>query len=221
MSTLRLHVRARGWETTLARVRLFGFTVHDDGKYTIDVERDGRKSRLHLIERIEIEASDPRDAWLLREALGGNWPARETYYLRRIADGDIVPVELRLGYCDNDAAALYVEHDMLDGRNERTPVDSVEELMDVLLPLGPTNSIGYHEARNKIVDAFERLRPKTWADVGVEDVDVIANYECHQVKPDHVAHARAGGLTTVHEIISGYGIPPFEGWIDNRSRFDQ
>ena len=221
MSALRLHVRARGWETTIARVRLFGFTVHDDGKYTIDVERDGRKSRLHLIDHIVIEASDPRDSWLLREAVGGDWPARETYYLRRITDGEIVPVEIRLGYYDNAAAALYVEHDMLDGRDERTAVNSVEQLMDVLLPLGPTNSIGYHAARNKIVDAFERLRPKTWADVGVADADVIADYERHQVTPNYVAHARAGGLTTVHEIISGYGIPPFEGWIDNRSRSDQ
>ena len=221
MSALRLHVRARGWETALARVRLFGFTIHDDGKYAIDVERDGRKSRLHLIEHIDIEASDPRDAWLLREAVGGDWPARETYYLRRIGDGEIIPVELRLGHYDNEAATLFVEHDMLDGRNERTPVNSVEDLMDVLLPLGPTNSIGYHAARNKIVDAFERLRPKTWADVGVEDADVIAEYERHQVSPNHVAHARAGGRITMNEIIAGYGIPPFEGWIDNRSLSDQ
>ena len=217
----RLYVRARGWDTALARIRLVGFTFHDDGKDAIDVVRDGRRSRMYLINRIAIEADDPRDMWLLREAVGGDWPARETYYLRRVGDGDIIPVELRLGHYDNELATLYVEHDMLDGRNERIAVNSVEELMDVLLPLGPTNSIGYHSARDKIIDAFERLRPKTWADVCVDDAAVIAEYERYQVTPDHVAHARAGGRMTVDEIIAGYGIPPFEGWIDNRSRSDQ
>jgi len=207
--------RVRDWDVILARVRIFGFHFDDDHRAWIDLERDGRGSRISLVGEVQIDARDPRDRWLLQEAVGteDGWAACETYFYLRPFDDEIMPVELRLGLGSGDDAIPFIEEDMLDGRVTRTTVRTIDELMDVLPPLGPSNSVGYHRARERIIAALEELRPKSWADVGVTDVAEIAEYERYSVNADHVAHARANGRGTRDEIIRGYGLPPDEDWV--------
>ena len=213
--TLRTRARVRDWEVILARVRMFGFRVEDDHRVWIDLEREDRRSRISLVGEVQIDARDPRDRWLLQEAVGGDggWAARTTYFYYRASDDEVMPVELRLGLGSGEDAMPFIEEDMLDGRIRRMVVKNVEDLMDALPPLGPSNSVGYFTARNHVLDAFQNLRPKTWADLGITDAAEIAEYELHSVNADHVAHARAGGLKTQDEIIRGYGIPPDAGWV--------
>ena len=175
---------------------MFGFHFNDDHRVWIDLERDGRHSRISLVGEVQIDARDPRDRWLLQAS-----------------DDEIMPVELRLGLGSGDDVIPFVEEDMLDGRVTRTTVRTIDELMDVLPPLGPSNSVGYHRARERIIAAFEELRPKSWADVGITDVAEIAEYERYSVNADHVAHARANGRGTRDEIIRGYGLPPDADWV--------
>jgi len=210
-----MRARVRDWEVILARVRMFGFRFGDDHHAWIDLEHDGRHSRISLLGEVQIDARDPRDRWLLQEAVGGDGrsAARTTYFYYRASDDEVMPVELRLGLGSGDDVILFIEEDMLDGRMTRTTVRTIDELMDVLPPLGPSNSVGYHRARERIIARFEELRPKSWADVGITDVAEIAEYERYSVNADHVAHARANGRGTQDEIIRGYGLPPDADWV--------
>jgi hypothetical protein len=206
--------RVRDWELLLARIRVFGFTVLDDGRDTIVVERDGRTCHVDLVNTVRIGAKDPRDLWLLKQAIEDSWQwaALETYFLRRYVDGEIFPVELRLGFHSEKNPTLFLDHDPL-GDNERTTILSSEHLKDMLPLLAAPNSIGYHRARERIIARFEKLRPKTWDEIGIGDGTTIAEYERYQITADDVAHARAGGREAMDEIISAYGIPQIE-WAD-------
>jgi hypothetical protein len=208
--------RVRDWELILARIRVFGFTVLDDGQDMIVVERNGRGCHVDLVNTVRIAASDPRDIWLLKQAVedGWQWAALETYFLRRFSDGEIFPVELRLGSHSGKERRLFLDHDPL-GDNERTTIRSSEHLKDMLSALAAPNSIGYDRARERIIACFEKLRPKTWAEVGISDPATIAEYQRYEVTADDVAHARANGRETMDEIIAAYGIPQIE-WADVR-----
>jgi len=163
LKVLRVRTRVRDWEVIRARVRMFGFHFNDDDRVWIDLERDDRGSRISLIGEVQIDARDPRDRWLLQEAVGGDggWATRTTYFYCRANDDEVMPVELRLGLGSGEDATPFVEEDMLDGRVTHSTVRTTDELMDVLPPLGPSNSVCYHRARERIIATFEDLRPKS------------------------------------------------------------
>jgi hypothetical protein len=214
--------RVAGWERILARAAVFGFVVDDRGSDMVEVVRDGRTCGIDLVGTVHISAKDPRDVWLLKQVVedGSQWECVEVYFFKRLEDGETMPVELRLGRHSDDARTPFLDHDSLDGCLERTTLRDVEALHAVLPPLAPTNAVGYHFARERIVATYERIRPKTWTDIGISDPALIAEYENYYVSADHVAHARESGHENKDEIIAAYGLPPLQ-WVDDDHRSDQ
>ena len=157
-----MEIRARrpDWEAIVARLRLFGFDVHDAGRETVRVKRFGRKATVNLTEHLEIDARDPRDTWVLRQILdlNGKWLARETYFVTRVNDGEIFPVEIRLVA---DGNGIVFEHDFLDGCCEPIFLENAEQLADLPPYLAAPNTIGYHQARNRILLRYRELHPDT------------------------------------------------------------
>ena len=201
----------------LARIAVYGFAVHYDGKDTVACERDGRTSVVELRVPVRVVAGDPRDVWLLKAAIARDdrHDEMQTYFIKRLGDGAVMPVELRLDVAHDTPRKIQLHHDMLDGRDEITPLTVVENLMDALPPLSPSNAVGYHRARKRIFDAYERLRPKSWSEIGIEDASLVAEFERYEVTPDLVVRSRAEGRTATNDIIAGYGYPPDAGWLDN------
>jgi hypothetical protein len=60
------------------------------------------------------------------------------------------------------------------------------------------------------------MRPKTWAEVGIEDPGTIAEYERHRVSPDDVARAAEGGIVGMDRIIATFGFPADDEWVPVR-----
>jgi hypothetical protein len=147
----------KDWELILARVRLFGFQVCDDGRDMIEVKRDGRTCSIDLVGTVRISANDPRDIWLLKRAIedGWQWILVETYFVRRFRDGEIMPVELRLGRYHDEPCTPFLDDDGLDGNLERKTIRTLDDLHDALPVLAPSNAIGYHRARGRIFARYD------------------------------------------------------------------
>jgi hypothetical protein len=204
--------RVRDWDIMLARAQALGFEVRDEQCELVEVEREGRTSIIDLVAPVRLIASDARDIWMLKIALEDDtrWAACETYFLRKDND-EMVPVELRLRTTDN--GGVFLDH-QFPAECERQAITSSVQLSQLLFPLAVTNSIGYHRARHRIIQAYERLRPKSWTDLGVDDPVLVAEYEKHSLTPEFVEIAFSEGLTDPDAVIRAYGIPPSDGWVD-------
>ncbi len=163
VSSREIRARRGDWETIIARLQLFGFDVHDTGRETIRVGRFGRKATVNLTQDLKIDARDPRDTWVLGQILHTEeeWLARETYFVTRVGDAEVFPVELRLVL--DDSGKLAFEHDFFDGRCEHALLESIEQLTDLLPYLAAPNTIGYHQARNRILLRYRELHPETFS----------------------------------------------------------
>jgi len=201
----------------LARVRTFGFTVHDDGKDTIEVEREGRTSTIDLVSSVRYEGSDARDLWLLSLALedGTQWAARETYFSLRLYDNEPMPVVMTLSD-RGPGRPMVLRHGLFSNESESHAIGNTSDLLDALPFIAASNTIGYHRARERIIASYERLRPKTWAEVGVTDAGVIAEYERHSVRAEDVVRAAESGIVGMNRIISVFGMPASDEWSDVR-----
>lgn len=205
--------RVREADLLLARVRMFGFEVVREGDELVDVRREGRVSTIGLAQ-VQCTADDPRDAFLLSLALEDElrWSPREFYVAYRPEDGEPVPAQLVLEPGEDPAAPLVLRHSVFGSEGERTPLRSVEDLLDALPFLAPPNAVGYHRARERIIARYEKMRPKTWADVGVTDPGTIAHYERHRVTADDLARAAESGIVGMDAIITAFGIPAEDEW---------
>ena len=162
VSSKEIRARRPDWEVIIARLRLFGFEVHDARRDNVRVARFGRKATVDLTDDINIDARDPRDAWVLKQILHPEekWLARESYFVTRVGDAEVFPVELRLVL--DDSGKLAFEHDFFDGRCDRALLASTKQLTDLLPYLAAPNTIGYHQARNRILRRHRELHPETF-----------------------------------------------------------
>src|SRR5579884_32430 len=205
------HKRHPEAQLYLARIALFGFRPADSNREVGELDREGRRSTVTLSRPLSCKADDPRDRWLLAQALDlhARFFAHATYFAQRPSDGAWLPVEISL---ERSAERFSLRHAVCGRESQPTHVDTPDDLLDALPFLAPPNAVGYHRARWQIVCAYSRLRPKAWADVSIVDPGMIVEYERHRVTPADVARAVESGIIGMDRIITAFGIPADEEW---------